>query len=238
MMQQTPDPTQSQELRTGTGKPAFAGIAPPPEVRTKGKMAGKPIFKNTYARPEDVPAGYAFVPNAQFIDPARQDMGQPPFTETFKARDYPLTDAEARQQAGEVNRMLNRPTRAELIASGLPPAANTPGITQYINQPKGSGMGTKTVRVGGILGALVAIPDLAKAETPGQRGMAGANLLEAVLPPGMMMSGAGAGSDVLPNMSQAMLLGSPYAQTDIAKRFRQQQEYQRKVNRAVPPPMR
>jgi hypothetical protein len=238
MIQNTPDPTKSPELRTGTGKPAFGGIAPPPKVREKGGMAGKPVFKNTYARPEDVPAGYAFVPNAQFIDPGRQDMGQPLFTKTYGAQDYPLTDKMAREQAGEINRMLGRPTRAELIAAGLPPAANTPGITQYINQPKGSGMGTKTVKVGGVLGALVAIPDLAKAETAGQRGMAGANLLEAVLPPGFMMGGAGEGSSTVPSMSQAMLLGSPYAQSEIAKKQRQEQEYVRKVGagRGIAPP--
>jgi hypothetical protein len=238
MIQNTPDPTKSPELRTGTGKPAFGGIAPPPKVREKGGMAGKPIFRNTYARPEDVPAGYAFVPNAQFIDPGRQDMGQPLFTKTYMAQDYPLTDKMAREQAGEINRMLGKPTRTELKAAGLEPAPNTPGITQYINQPKGSGMGTKTVRVGGTLGALVAIPDLAKAETAGQRGMAAANLLEAILPPGFMMGGAGAGSDIPPSMAQAMLLGSPYAQTEFAKKQRQEQEYVRKVGagRGIAPP--
>jgi hypothetical protein len=238
MIQNTPDPTKSPELRTGTGKPAFGGIAPPPKVREKGGMAGKPIFRNEYARPEDVPAGYAFVPNAQFIDPGRQDMGQPLFTKTYGAQDYPLTDKMAREQASEINRMLGKPTRTELKAAGLEPAPNTPGITQYINQPKGSGMGTKTVRVGGTLGALIAIPDLAKAETAGQRGMAGANLLEAILPPGFMMGGAGEGSSTVPSVDAAMLLGSPYAQTEIAKKRRQQEEYTRKVGagRGIAPP--
>jgi hypothetical protein len=230
MIQETPAP---QELRTGTGKPAFAGMAPPPKVREKGGMAGKPIFKNTYARPEDVPAGYAFVPNAQFIDPGRQDMGQPLFTKTYGAQNYPLTDKMAREQASEINRMLGKPTRAELKAAGLEPAPNTPGITQYINQPKGSGMGTKTVKVGGVLGALVAIPDLAKAETAGQRGAALTNLLEAVMPPGFTMSSAGEGSTLTPEQMQyqqnAMLLGSPYAQTEIAKKRRQALEYAAKV---------
>lgn len=231
-----------QELRTGTGKPAFAGMAPPPKVREKGGMAGKPVFKNTYARPEDVPAGYAFVPNAQFIDPGRQDMGQPLFTKTYGAQDYPLTDKMAREQAGEINRMLGKPTRAELKAAGLEPAPNTPGITQYINQPKGSGMGTKTVKVGGVLGALVAIPDLAKAQTSAERGMAATNLLEAILPPGFAMSNVGEGSTLSPESMQyqqnAMLLGSPYAQSEIAKKRRQEEEYTRKVGagRGIAPP--
>jgi hypothetical protein len=76
---------------------------------------------------------------------------------------------------------------------------------------------------------LVAIPDLVKAQTAGERGMAGANLLEAILPPGFMMSGAGQGSGAVPSVDAAMLLGSPYAQTEIAKKRRQALEYAAKV---------
>ena len=217
-----------QDLVTGTGKPAFAGMGPEAALNKKGE----PKFKPDYPSIEQVPKGFAFVPGAQYIDPARQDMGQTPFTETFKSRDYPSTDLMARQQAAEVNRMLNRPTRAELKAAGLEPAPNTPGIT------KKTSAGTKPVRVAGTLGALIAIPDLAKADTGSQRAMAGANLLEAILPPGFMMSGAGQGSSNVPSFDQAVLLGSPYAQTEFAKKKRQEQEYTRKVNRAVPPPMR
>ena len=59
--------------------------------------------------------------------------------------------------------------------------------------------------------------------------MAGANLLEAILPPGFMMSGAGQGSGAVPSVDAAMLLGSPYAQTEIAKKRRQALEYAAKV---------
>jgi hypothetical protein len=84
----------------------------------------------------------------------------------------------------------------------------------------------------------MAVTDLAKADTAGQRGMAGANLLEAILPPGFMMSGAGQGSSTVPSVDAAMLLGSPYAQTEIAKKRRQQEEYTRKVGagRGIAPP--
>jgi len=217
-----------KDLLTGTGKPAFAGQGPEAVLNKKGE----PKFKPEYPGMEAVPRGYAFVPGAQYIDPARQDMGQTPFTETFKTRDYPSTDLMARQQAAEVNRMLNRPTRAELKAAGLEPAPNTPGIT------KKTSAGTKPVRVAGTLGALMAISDLAKAETPGQRGMAGAGLLEAILPPGFMMGGAGEGSGNVPSMDAAMLLGSPYAQSEFAKRKRQEEEYIRKIGagRGIAPP--
>jgi hypothetical protein len=227
-----------QELRTGTGKPAFAGMGPEAALNKKGE----PKFKTEYASVEAVPRGFAFVPGAQYIDPGRQDLGQPLFTKTYMAQDYPSTDQMARQQASEINRMLNKPTRAELKAAGLEPAPNTPGIT------KKTSAGTKPVRVAGTLGALMAITDLAKAETPGQRSMAAANLLEAILPPGFTMSGAGEGSDMPPravdprmaniNMTNASMFaptandvfaGNPYAQSELAKRRRQEAEYTRKV---------
>lgn len=217
-----------QDLRTGTGKPAFAGMGPAAALNKKGE----PKFKPDYGSINDVPSGFAFVPGAQYIDPGRQDMGQPLFTKTYSSQDYPSTDQMARQQAAEVNRMLGRPTRAELKAAGLEPAPNTPGIT------KKTSAGTKPVRVAGTVGALMAISDLAKAETPGQRGLAGANLLEAIMPPGFMMGGAGEGSGAVPSADAAMLLGSPYAQSELAKKRRQEQEYVRKVGagRGIAPP--
>ena len=223
-----------KELRTGTGKPAFAGMGPAVALNKKGQ----PKFKSEYADINAVPRDYAFVPGADKIDTLRNTLGQQAYTEAFTNRPFPSTNEMAIQQASEINRMLGRPTRAELIAAGKTPAANTPGITQPTNPPKGSGLGTKTAKVGGVLGALIAIPDLAKAETAGQRGMAGANLLEAVLPPGFMMGGAGEGSGSVPSVDAAMLLGSPYAQSPLAVKRRQEQEYVRKVGagRGIAPP--
>ena len=245
MIQKTPDPVTGvtaqpasvappQDLRTGTGKPAFAGMGPQVPLNKKGQ----PKFKSEYADINAVPRDYAFIPGADKIDTLRNTLGQTAYTEAYTNRPFPLTNEQAIQEASEINRLLGRPTRAELIAAGLPPAANTPGITQLTNPPKGSGLGTKTAKVGGVLGALVAIPDLAKAETTGQRGMVGANLLEAILPPGFMMGGAGEGSSTVPSVDAAMLLGSPYAQSELAKKRRQEQEYVRKVGagRGIAPP--
>ncbi len=208
-----------QELRTGTGKPAFAGQGPEAAVNKKGE----PKFKPDYGSINDVPSGYAFVPNAQYIDTPRQNIGLQEYLKAYTERPFPLTNEMAIEQSKEINRLLGRATRAEAKAAGLPPAEITPGIT------KKTSAGTKPVRVAGTVGALVAIPDLAKAETPGQRGLAGASLLEAVLPPGFMMGGAGQGSDIIPNADAAMLLGSPYAQTELAKKRRQALEYAAKV---------
>ena len=217
-----------QDLRTGTGKPAFAGMGPEAALNKKGE----PKFKPDYADISQVPKGFAFVPGAQYIDTPRQNIGQAEYTKAFTERAFPLTNEQAIQESKDINKLLGRATRAETKAAGLPPAELTPGIT------KKTSAGTKPVRVAGTVGALIAIPDLAKAETSGQRAMAGANLLEAILPPGFMMSGVGQGSSNVPSFDQAVLLGSPYAQTEFAKKKRQEQEYTRKINRAVPPPMR
>ena len=217
-----------QDLRTGTGKPAFAGQGPEAALNKKGE----PKFKPEYPGMEAVPRGYAFVPNAQYIDTSRQNIGLQEYLKAYTERPFPLTNELAIQESKDINRLLGRATRAEAKAAGLAPAEITPGVT------KKTSAGTKPVRVAGTVGALMAISDLAKADTVGQRGMAGANLLEAVLPPGMMMGGAGEGSGTVPSMSQAMLLGSPYAQSPLAVKQRQEQEYVRKVGagRGIAPP--
>ena len=237
MMQETPAPVAPpQELRTGTGKPAFAGMGPEAALN----KSGQPKLKPEYPGMEAVPRGMAFVPGAQYIDTPRQNIGQAEYTKAYTDRPFPLTNEQAIQESKDINRLLGRATRAEAAAAGLAPAEITPGIT------KKTSAGTKPVRVAGTLGALMAISDLAKADTPGQRGMAGANLLEAILPPGFMMGGAGEGSTLSPEQIQQqmqyrdnmMLLGSPYAQSPLAVKRRQEQEYVRKVGagRGIAPP--
>jgi hypothetical protein len=252
MIQQTPDPVTgavaqplqpvapSQELRTGTGKPAFAGMGPAAALNKKGE----PKFKPDYADINQVPKDYAFVPNAQYIDTPRQNIGLPEYIKAYTDRPFPLTNEQAIQESKEINKLLGRATRAEAKAAGLPPAEITPGIT------KKTSAGTKPVRVAGTLGALIAIPDLAKANTPGQQAMAGANLLEAVLPPGFMMGSAGEGSTLSPQivaqqkayMDNLNRLGSPFAQTEAAQQFRRNEEMTRRIagrtGAAVPPQYR
>jgi hypothetical protein len=218
-----------QQLMTGTGKPAFAGMGPEAKI---SKRTGKPQFKSEYASLADVPKGYAVVPNAQYVDVLR-GIGQPEFTQAFTGKNFPTDYEQAVEATKEINRQLGRPTRAEAKAAGQPYGENVPGITQRTTENK------KLVNVKGVgLGALVAIPDLVKAQTASERGMAGANLLEAVLPPGFAMSGAGEGSGAVPGANAAMLLGSPYAQSAEAKKLRQDQEYIRKIGggRGIAPP--
>ena len=207
-----------QELLTGTGKPAYAGQGPAAEIRTKGKKSGEPMLRNNYAKIEDVPAGYAFVPGAQHIDTSRTNIGQTEYTKAYTSRPFPASNELAVQESNDINRLLGRPTRAEAKAAGLTLPPQTPGITKHVLESKGTPfMGTKAAKVGGVLGALIAIPDLVNAQTVGQRGMAGANLLESVLPLGAQINEAGAPGVQQSQVSQAALLGSPFAQTEWAK---------------------
>jgi hypothetical protein len=220
------------ELRTGTGKPAFAGEGPAPKI---SKRTGQPQFKSEYPSMQAVPAGYAVVPNAQYIDALRQDLGQAEYTKAFTGRDFPTDYEQAVATGKDINRSLGRATREEAKAAGLPYGEITPGIAQRTTS------GKKMVNVGGkagITGALIALSDLAKAESAGQRGLAGANWLEAVLPPTMMIGGAGEGSSTVPSQDPALLLGSPYAFSEAGKKFRQDQAYTRKVGagRGIAPP--
>jgi hypothetical protein len=140
------------ELRTGTGKPAFEGANP------EGKI------KSSYPDIKSVPKGYAFIPDARYIDVLRNDLGQAEYTKNLTGRPFPkeyLGPAGAVEVGKEINRSLGRETRAELLAKGIPESQlpkPTPGILEKTNAK-----GNKTVAVGGIIGALTALPNLANA---------------------------------------------------------------------------
>lgn len=153
----------SGPLMTGTGKPAFAGEAPPSE--------GKQRFKTEYSDISKVPKGYAFVPGGQAIDTPRNSLGQETYTQEFSKRDFPKDYKEALKTTEEINRALGRPTREEMLAQGIKPPEPTPGITQKIS-------GYKLVKVAGIAGALVAMSDIAKAASKGNYGEAAARSVD------------------------------------------------------------
>jgi hypothetical protein len=204
------------ELRTGTGKIAYAGQGPEPKMGKKG-----PQFRNEYQSLEAVPKGYAFVPGAQYIDPLRQDLGQIEYTKAFTGRDFPPTYEEAVATGKDINRSLGRATRAEAQAAGLPPAEVTPGIAQKTTENKKL---VKIIGKAGLTGALVSLADLALAKTPEDRANAGIGLLGAILPPGMDINAASAPGLPQSQVNNAYLLGSPYAQTQAAKDFRMSQK--------------
>ena len=154
-------------LRTGTGREVIAGQGPVPQR-----------FAKEYKSPTDVPKGFAFVPNAQYIDVLRNDLSQPTYTEQFTNRPFPSTYPEAVESGKNINRELNRPTREQLKAQGAAMPETTEGIVRKVGP-------NKMVKVGGVAGALVAISDLAKAENTQQRREAVGNALLGLLPLGM-----------------------------------------------------
>lgn len=199
------------ELRTGTGKVAYAGEGPAPALSTR---TGQPKFKAEYESMKAVPQGYAVIPEGQYIDALRQDLGQAEYTKAFTGRKLPATYEEAIAVGKDINRGLGRATREEAKAAGLPYGEITPGIT------KKTTAGKKLVTIGGkagMAGALVSLADLALADTAQNRMNAGVSLLGAVLPPGMDINEAGAPTVGSQQFSNAALLGSPYAQTEWAK---------------------
>jgi len=142
------------ELKTGTGKTAYEGMNP------EGRL------RSTYNSIKDVPKGLAFIPNAQYIDVLRNDLGQPTYTQSFTSREFPTQYRGAPEAAVEtaqgINRSLGRETREAMLARGIPKSdlpEPTKGILERIGGPKGS----KIVNIGGAVGALTAIPNLANA---------------------------------------------------------------------------
>ena len=156
-------PPPIQEVKTGTGKPAFVGQGPENPKK----------FKTEYATVGDVPKGFAFVPGAQSIDTVRNNLGQDVYTREFTNRDFPANYEEAIQTGNDINRSLNRPSREQMKAQGIVPPEPVEGITKRI-------AGYKLVKVGGIAGALVAVTDLAKAAQAGDRNAMGEMAIGAI----------------------------------------------------------
>jgi hypothetical protein len=80
----------------------------------------------------------------------------------------------------------------------------------------------KALKIGGpVAAALIATTEFANAKTAEEKANAGANLLGAILPPGADIRDVGAPTLNNQQISNAALLGSPYAQTEWAKKERQ-----------------
>jgi hypothetical protein len=79
----------------------------------------------------------------------------------------------------------------------------------------------KALKIGGpVAAALIATTEFANAKTAEEKANAGANLLGAILPPGADIRDVGAPTLNNQQISNAALLGSPYAQTEWAKNQR------------------
>ena len=141
--------------RTGSGQPAFPGTGP-----ARARMPKGAAFES----PAAVPAGMAFVPNAQYYDSlANAVRSREVAQEIVRAKGYPSSDAQAREWAADALKAAGAPTRDAMLAEG-----KKPDTVSGIFKPVGASK-SKAVKVGGVAGALLAMTDLALASTPAAR---------------------------------------------------------------------
>lgn len=94
---------------------------------------------------------------------------------------------------------------------------------------------------GPAVATMAATIEFANAKTATEKANAGTNLLSAVIPPGADILEAGAPTlslEQIQKVKNMNLLGSPYAQTEQAKKFREKEDYVRRVGagRGIAPP--
>ena len=141
---------------TGSGMPAYQG-----EGDAGSKVKHK---KGTINSLNEIPKDMVFVPGGNYMDSVRNAVGQEAYTANLRSSGgYPASNEAAAAQSRQINASLNRPTREEAIAQGLPPKENTKSITQNVG-------GKKLVKVGGVTGALILASDLANAASKGDYG--------------------------------------------------------------------
>jgi hypothetical protein len=184
-----------KELRTGSGMPAFQGTAPP----------GTPLRKDLTSV-SNIPSTHAFVPGGQYMDIVRNAVGQDAYTASLlKEGGFPQTPEEAYSLSRLINEKTGRMPRdvAKDLNIGL--GETTKAITQKV-------AGGKAVKLAGATGALILMADLANAKTAKEKREAMRNLGEAILPPSMTSTEAGAPT-LPPNAySESRKLGSPFRQ--------------------------
>lgn len=146
------------DLTTGSGMPAYQG---------QGEEGGKVVHKKGAINSlKDIPQNMVFVPGGQNMDIVRNAVGQPEYTKNLKsAGGYPESPQAAYETSRNINKSLGRSSMAEAKASGVPLPEPTQSITQKI-------AGSKTVKLGGVTGALILATDLASAATTGESPLA------------------------------------------------------------------
>ena len=167
------------ELKTGSGLTAYPG---------QGKARER--FPKEFKTAAEIPAGYAFVPNmGAGTNVIRNDFGQAGYNALVQEQGGPFgADKETREFIKKYNeeRMGPPATRELRKKLELPLPENTKGIPM------------KIAKVGGIIGAIMAIPDLANAAENRDVGQA-ANVASGFLPPAIQAltyaKGAGQGED-------------------------------------------
>ena len=180
-------------LKTGSGMPAVQGTAPPGTV-----------LRREFASAANIPSTYAFVPGGQLMDVVRNSTGQDAFTNSLlKFGGYPQTLDEAHTLSRSINESQSRLPRdvAKDLNIGL--GEPTPSITQKIGK-------NKAIKLAGATGALILMTDLANARTPQEKREAMRNIGDAILPPSLTSTEAGAPTLPANAYSESRKLGSPF----------------------------
>lgn len=177
-------------VTTGSGMPAYVG-----EGGESAKM------KKEFGSIKDVPKGYVFVPEGQYMDIMRNAVGQEAFTSKLgEFGGYPKTTEAAYEQSRAINKSLGRATREEAKAAGTALGDVTPSITKKV-------AGSKLVKVAGVGGALISLADVANAKEARQA------IGEMLLPIGVTPSELQPGTltaKQLKAFEESQKLGSPY----------------------------
>ena len=203
-------------------------VSPQPVAETvavEGAVAPKkraPKEQKTFKTAADIPEGYVFRPDVGNLDRSMGNIlgkehreyarelfsGGKPFghSDDLNADVSRLTTEYFKRLQQEVpETILGREAR---IAQKVP--------SEFGTFAKGTNFG-KAAKVAGVAGTLISIVDLANAKTAQDKATAGTNLLGAVLPPFMDINDVGAPGV---GKEKAYKLGSPYAQTEEAKKSR------------------
>ena len=174
-----------ETVKTGSGLDAYLG-----------QGTAKERIPSSFKTAADIPAGYAFVPNADIggMNTARNRLGQEGYTEFVKAQGTPFGTYDETQKvlkSLDENRIGPTLTREQRKGIGAPMLPTT------------SGLGGKAIKVGGVAGALLAVADLASAGQTaaggnlagagGQIAEVGSSFLPPQLQAALFSKGAGAG---------------------------------------------
>lgn len=167
------------ELKTGSGLTAYAG---------EGKARER--FPKEFKSTADIPKGYAFVPGmGAGTNVIRNDFGQAGYNALVQEQGGPFgADKETREFIKKYNeeRMGPPATRELRKKLDLPLPENTKGIPM------------KIAKVGGVVGAIMAIPDLANAaenKDVGQAAQVGASFLPPAMQALIYSGGLNAGAE-------------------------------------------
>lgn len=209
-------PITSPTLEQAVEKPVEGAVAP-------RKRA--PKEQKTFKTAADIPEGYVFRPDVGNLDRSMGNIlgkehreyarelfsGGKPFghSDNLNADVSRLTTEYFKRLQQEVpETILGREAR---IAQKVP--------SEFGTFAKGANFG-KAAKVAGVAGTLISVADLANAKTAQDKATAGTNLLGAVLPPFMDINDVGAPGVGKDRFEDAFKLGSPYAQTEEAKKSR------------------